>query len=125
MPKATAKATDAVQIQCCCGCGMDPSCISSLTPRPGTSTCHRCGPKKNRKEKEIKRNRERERERKEGRKECPPVSSIHLSSWSSSTWTQGDLFSMVRCLFWHSNCPKFGLGNFYISIYPLRANSNT
>ena len=42
------------QIQCCCGCGVGPSCVSNLTPSPETSIYCRCGHKKKKKKKEWK-----------------------------------------------------------------------
>ena len=35
-----------VKVRHCCGCGVDRSCSSSLTPSLGTSICCGCGPKK-------------------------------------------------------------------------------
>ena len=46
MPQAAVRVTDAAQIWCCCGCGSD------VTPSPGTSICHKCGPKKKKKRKQ-------------------------------------------------------------------------
>ena len=39
--------TGAAQIWCCRVCGVDLSCSSYLTLRPGASMCHRCDLKKN------------------------------------------------------------------------------
>ena len=41
LPQATMEITDAAQIPCCCGSGVDGSYHSNLTPSLGTSIC--CG----------------------------------------------------------------------------------
>ena len=41
---------DAARIWRCRGCGVGLSCSSSLTPSLGSSICHRCGHKKNKKQ---------------------------------------------------------------------------
>ena len=41
--------TEAAQICCCLGCGVDCSYSSDLTPSPETSMCCRYGPKKKKK----------------------------------------------------------------------------
>ena len=40
-------ASVATQIQCCCGCGIDPSCSSNSTPGLGYSIWCKCSLKKN------------------------------------------------------------------------------
>ena len=40
-----------LRIQCWCGSGVGLSCSYDLIPNPGTSICHRCGPKKKKRKK--------------------------------------------------------------------------
>ena len=58
--QAVAKVSDAACIWHCCGCGSNSS--SDLTPSLRTSMCHRCEPKK------LKREGGKEGEWEEGRK---------------------------------------------------------
>ena len=53
LPQAAAEVADAVWIRHCCGCGVGHCCSSDSTLRPGSSICHKCGPKKKKREREI------------------------------------------------------------------------
>ena len=56
LPWAVVKVTDMAQIWHCCGCGVGWHHSSDWTPSPRTSVCHRCGPKKKRKQNKTKKN---------------------------------------------------------------------
>ena len=45
LPWAAVSVADLAWILHCCGCGIGSSYSSNETPRLGTTTCHKCGPK--------------------------------------------------------------------------------
>ena len=53
VPGLAQQVADAAQIQHCCGHGVGLSYISDSTPSLGTSMCHRCSPKKEKKKKQL------------------------------------------------------------------------
>ena len=50
-PWAATQVADVAQVPRCCGCGVGGHCSSDRTSSLETSICHRCGPKKTKKEK--------------------------------------------------------------------------